>query len=350
MIFSPKSKEIIDAIFSYYKVNGNITEKVVLEHCRAKNIPILEINKICEYVFANGVYLSNEDLNDDLIKDFTHSDYNAIFNEILTIAPCLKYFINYISKIKAPQKKEYVTLLPQIKDGNLHARNRFFEMYLRIVLKMSLQYHKKFGFPLEDTIQEGCIGLIMALDKYEYDRADKFSTYAPWWIRQIIYRHIPLGNEMFCIPIHIKNNMFKISHLFINKSKASKILYYDNTKNICSMLSCTEQKALEYISLFKTALTIDDVINELIVYDDSTIRLIEDDLKRQMDNVLSTLPLREQEIIKMRYGIGIERSLTLEEIGEIFELTRERIRQIEDRAIARLKNPKRSRKLVAYLM
>ncbi|MDR2410372.1 MAG: sigma-70 family RNA polymerase sigma factor [Bacteroidales bacterium] len=192
MDFSSHCKKVIDIIFSEYKEDGFITEKRILDLSRSGKLSLSEINTICEYIFSNGVCLANETLDDDFIVDYARIDYKNIYNEIIKIDTNLTCFVNYVRNIKSPQRRESQKLLLQIKDGNIYARNRFFEMYLRIVLKMTLRYHKKYGFSLADTIQEGAIGLIIALDKYEYGSSDKFSTYAPWWIRQIICRYMPL--------------------------------------------------------------------------------------------------------------------------------------------------------------
>jgi RNA polymerase primary sigma factor len=289
--------------------------------------------------------------------DYAHNDYNIVYDEILKMEPDLEHFVTYVRNIKAPQKKEPMKLLPQIKNGNMYARNRFFEMYLRIVLKMALHYHRRFKFSLTDTIQEGAIGLIIALDKYEYGSSDKFSTYAPWWIRQIIYRYMPLGNVLFDFPVHIKDKMFKICHILINKSEANKYLYHKQIVNrVCHILSCSKQKALKYISFFNTIFDIENIPDDitLLLSDNEEVissiieKTIDDLLAIQIKNILSTLPQRESNVIKLRYGIGFDKNYTLEEVGEKFGLTRERIRQIEKKAMRRLRHPDRSKNLRSF--
>jgi RNA polymerase primary sigma factor len=354
MDFSSHCKEVIDIVFLEYKENGFITEKRILELSRSRKLSFFEINTICEYIFSNGVYLFNETLYDDFVVDYAHIDYEDIYNEIIKIDTNLTCFVNYVRNIKAPQKREPQKLLPQIKDGNIYARNRLFEMYLRIVLKMALRYHKKYGFSLADTIQEGAIGLIIALDKYEYGSSGKFSTYAPWWIRQTIFRNMSFGNILFTFPVRIKNKMFKICHILIKKSDTEKHFHHKKIINrVCHILSCSEQKAVKYIGLFNAVYNfenIPDYIAPLLSDNEETSlgifqKTMDDLFVTKIKEVLSTLPKREQKIIKMRYGIEFEESYTLEEIGEKLNLTKERIRQIENNAMKKLRYPARSREL-----
>jgi RNA polymerase primary sigma factor len=337
----PQCKQVIDIIFSEYQNSGFITEKRILDISHKKKLSLAQINSICEYIFSNGVFLSNGAIDEVFETDYAHSDYTLIYNQILEIDPGLSYLVTYVRNIKAPQKREPQKLLPQIKDGNLYARNRFFEMYLRIVLRMALQFHKKYKFSLADTIQEGAIGLIMALDKYEYGSSNKFSSYAPWWIRQIVFRYMSIEHLPFDFPIHIKDKLLEICPFLINKSEESKYLNRKKLVNrVCLMLSCSEQKSIRYISYF-------DIPMETSKYCVNTIHLLSDNeekiiLRIEMEKVLSTLLPREQEVIKMRFGIGGEGSYTLEEIGARMGLTRERVRQIETKALKQLE---RSRKL-----
>ena len=134
----------------------------------------------------------------------------AIYAEVLDDSPELESFIEYVRNVRAPQRREWRNLLPQAQNGNQYARTRVFEMYMRVVIKMALTYSKRYGFSLPDTIQDGMIGLWTAIDKFEYGKNDTFTTYFPFWVRQIIMREAPTRNPTVYFPAHAKDKVFKL--------------------------------------------------------------------------------------------------------------------------------------------
>lgn len=347
-------ENIVEKLYQEYSVHGFISEDRIFEVLNENNISLLDSDSIVDELLSRGVIIRDDAIpepdEDDDEYDKGHYDYEAIFNSILEISPDLEELIKYVRKIQAPQHREWQVLLPQAQNGNQFARNRIFEMYMRSVLRLALQFSQKYNQPLEDTIQNGLLGLYISIDKFEYGRQDNFPQYYPLWVLQQMRREIEMVNPTVYYPVHIKEQIvaaFDIvtnhfcEHCFSNDICTALI---DEVK---TKLECNEEDAIFSINSLKPFISYDELVeSDFDIADidfsfDEIIRTYE--IQINIKKVLSTLNERELEVIQLRYGLKDGKCYTLEEVGAMYNVTRERIRQIEASVIRKLRHPSKSK-------
>ncbi len=256
-----------------------------------------------------------------------------------------------------PLKEQFKTHSRIVKKEADKSARHLIEANLRLVVSIAKKYSLR-HMPILDLIQEGNIGLVRAVDKFEYRRGFKFSTYATWWIRQAVTRAIADQARTIRIPVHMVENINKL--LKTRRQMTQENGCEPNVDEIALAMEITSEKVTEIMKLTRVPLSLETPVGE---EEDSHLGdFIEDKLalppneaaamgllRAQINEVLSELTDRERKVISLRFGLEDDRARTLEEVGQEFNLTRERIRQIEAKALRKLRHPSRSRKLKDYL-
>lgn len=316
-----------------------------------------------DYNDSTGTYKHTFNEDDDV--DRAQVDYEETYTRVLSLAPTLTTFINYVREIKPPQMVEWQTLLPKAVNGDVRAKNRIVEMYLRNVIRIALYYAEKHGIPIEDAIQNGIVGLMTAVEKFDDSTNDTFQQYYPLWVRQVIQREMPTHLYARYFPVHIHEKLLIIREIATRYGLSLPEDYYlVDDKLIASIseeLEVSTDKAKNYlrhlipeISLEAYMETLEDNganIDPVLIVDDEDLTNWTNQRMSQkaLDSVLHTLTPREEYTIRLRFGFIDGRPRTLEEVGREFDITRERVRQIEAKALRKLHHPSRSRLLKGYL-
>ena len=346
-------QNIIDEIVQLYDKNGYVSEDIVFDALIANDIPLDQVDYICETLLSMGVIIKNDTVSDsdvDFVIDRSQLDFEEIYEQIIEIDESLAWLIDKVRLITPPQNREWMTLIPQAQNGNRYAYERLVDMYLRLVIKMALSHHQRFGISLDDAIQDGIIGLITAIEKFEMGKQDNFGQYAPWWIRQHIMREAEPPTSFMRYPVHYKDKMFVAQEMIIKNKNNTDYLYDKKIliSDLAGKVECNEILAVELLDNLCPSLSIEELVrNNPDVLTDlgSQMSDVFDNLEHQFLNKkinkeLFKMKQRERQVIELRFAFNRPESdiKTLEEVGEIFGVTRERIRQIEAKALRKLKN------------
>ncbi len=306
-----------------------------------------------------------DDLDSDTLKDverdvesFEADKMDKLLNsEGLAIDDPVRMYLKDIGKIPllTPERETY--LAEQITLGNKDAKDELIEANLRLVVSIAKRHVGK-GMYFLDLIQEGNLGLIKAVEKFDYSKGYKFSTYATWWIRQAITRAIADQARTIRIPVHMVETIHKVSRTA--RQLLQEFGREPTTDEIAESLGITAEKVREIMKIAQDPVSLETPIGE---EEDSHLGDFVEDmdspapsdsasyslLREQLCNILHTLTPREEQVIKLRFGLEDGRPRTLEEVGKQFQITRERIRQIEAKALRKLRHPSRSKTLKDYL-
>ena len=281
----------------------------------------------------------------------------ALSTEGIAIDDPVKVYLKEIGRVPLLATEEEIELAQRMNTGDRYAKKRLCEANLRLVVSIAKKYVGR-GMQFLDLIQEGNLGLIKAVEKFDYTKGFKFSTYATWWIRQAITRAIADQARTIRIPVHMVETITKVK-------KVSSQLLHENghdpsPEEIADKLSMPVDKVREIMRVAQDPVSLETPIGE---EEDSHLGdFIPDDdapapaeaashtlLKEQLNEVLNTLTDREAKVLKLRFGLEDGKARTLEEVGQRFEVTRERIRQIEAKALRKLRHPSRSKKVKDFL-
>ena len=365
-------QEALAYLLEQAEKQGYVTFDNIMDCADANSLPIKDFDWLTSAITTRGILVYDEaptnritsDPDDDDFDDYAQSDYEAVYNRIIEMDDSLKDFVDEVRNIVPPQWREFSTLKYQVIEGNQHARDRMIEMHLRIALRIALQRAENYDMDIVDAVGEACVGLVRAIDKYDPDTNGPFGSYAAMWILQNISRRQPTGRPLMYYPVHKKEPYFsaypvlkEIGYIdepdMYDKETVSNILLKQTSLSIDQIGDVLEE--VVPFESFEELFEIDNLENASLVphylIDDTDVeqQVLEVALKEQLQEVLETLTDREQRVIRLRYGLYGGEAKTLEEVGKSFNVTRERARQIEAKAIRKLKHPSRSRKLKDFL-
>ena len=363
-----KFKEKLKEILEYAKGKNNVLEyNEVKEFFAELNPDEDKLEKVINFLDKNGVdVISMEaDLDDDeplpedlLFEDEEIEDYDDLsVPEGISTEDPVRMYLKEIGKVPLLSADEEIELAERMQHGDEEAKKRLAEANLRLVVSIAKRYVGR-GMLFLDLIQEGNLGLIKAVDKFDYKKGFKFSTYATWWIRQAITRAIADQARTIRIPVHMVETINKL--IRVQRQLLQELGREATPEEIAAEMHLSVDKVREIQKISQEPVSLETPIGE---EEDSHLGdFIQDDnvpvpaeaatfvlLKEQLYDVLGTLTEREQKVLRLRFGLDDGKSRTLEEVGREFKVTRERIRQIEAKALRKLRHPSRSRKLKDYL-
>ena len=358
-----------DELLQLSKQKGFLTTDEIVDAASISNLPIDDLDRICDTLLSKGVILLDNDqdkASSNLQADAniylsgrSKVDYEKLFEQVIKIDDSLEYYINALKRIPPPRKGEEQELIYQAKKGNNYARERLILMFLKVSIRFALYYHNKYGFHLSDSIQDANLGLLLAIDKMPSISEYRFSSYAPFWMRQIMFRYNNSFCNQFYLPSHLKTKLYKLVDI-LNENDCENINISclpnseEYIKAISTIISESTKTTEYYMSLLEPIFSLENYKDRLLYSDngsfmDSVIdAIMQTQLNSAIEEALLILKEKNSKVIKERYGIVSRKPKTLEEVGKIFKLTREGIRQLESKAIKKLSLSKYSEKLKSY--
>ena len=324
-----------------------------------------KMDKIFDFLVASNIDIirtTDDDMDDEPIlldgdDDIDIEKIDLSIPEGVSIEDPVRMYLKEIGKVPLLSAEEEIELAKRMENGDQNAKKRLAEANLRLVVSIAKRYVGR-GMLFLDLIQEGNLGLIKAVEKFDYRKGYKFSTYATWWIRQAITRAIADQARTIRIPVHMVETINKL--IRVSRQLLQELGREPSPEEIAAEMDMPVERVREILKISQEPVSMETPIGE---EEDSHLGdFIEDDnvpapaeaaaftlLKEQLDDVLSTLTDREQKVLRLRFRLEDGRARTLEEVGKEFKVTRERIRQIEAKALRKLRHPSRSRKLKDYL-
>ncbi len=355
-------KKTIESLVEQGKITGKLTTKEITDALEETDFDVDQMDSFYETCASLNIEIVEDFSPDTDLKIGLDSTLNddleiALSTEGIAIDDPVKIYLKEIGRVPLLSAEEEIELAERMSKGDPYARKRLSEANLRLVVSIAKRYGGR-GMQFLDLIQEGNLGLIKAVEKFDHTKGFKFSTYATWWIRQAITRAIADQARTIRIPVHMVETITKV------KKVSSQLLHengHDPTADeIAERLEMPVERVREIMRIAQDPVSLETPIGE---EEDSHLGdFIPDDdapapaeaaslilLKEQLNEVLNTLTEREAKVLKLRFGLEDGRSRTLEEVGKEFEVTRERIRQIEAKALRKLRHPSRSKKVKDFL-
>ena len=362
------------------KTQGYLTFDDVLDAASTSMLSLIEIDRLSEDLQSLGVMLYDTkpdqlQADDDTYSDYSRADYPAIFAEIISLSESIAPLIDIVQDIRPPQFGEVQSLVEQLQYGNHHARERLALSHMRLPLKIALNISKQYSYDIEDAVSASFIGLMEAVDRFDPNGFSSFQGYASMWIQQNIHRYCnPTWLEYYC-PVHVKEKIYPVLLQYNNNSGTSILCETFDMEQIRAISEKTDMSVAQIKRILKFAynqqygrVDIDlfsveedpfsvkeaPLENEEETLPDIPVSLTSDRdpfeevcgiiMRKELEEILASLKPRECEIMRLRFGFDGP-SLTLEEVGQVFDVTRERIRQIEHKCIRKLRHPSKAKRI-----
>lgn len=338
-------------------VNGQLSYDTIGKHLDSVDMDKDEMEFIYDDLIGKGIEIVSEETSEDFDAEKISGDKEDSGTKSVAVDDHVRMYLKEIGKVPLLTAEEEIELAKRMEAGDEEAKKKLCESNLRLVVSIAKKYVGR-GMLFLDLIQEGNLGLIKAVDKFDWRKGFKFSTYATWWIRQAITRSIADQARTIRIPVHMVETINKLMR--IQRQLIQELGRDPTPAEIAEVMEVSEDKVREILKIAQEPVSLETPIGE---EEDSHLGdFIPDEevpapaeatafsmLKEQLVEVLDTLTEREQKVLKLRFGLEDGRARTLEEVGKQFDVTRERIRQIEAKALRKLRHPSRSKKLKDYL-
>ncbi|MDR1070196.1 MAG: RNA polymerase sigma factor RpoD [Gracilibacteraceae bacterium] len=365
MTVAEQKRENVTQLIELGKNKGNLTYNEISDALQQNVLSVEQIEEV--YAKINGMGIDVVDENSDIVIDketaqfaeeiVQEADVDLSVPEGVGIDDPVRMYLKEIGRVRLLTPSEEIELALLMEKGSEEAKRRLAEANLRLVVSIAKRYVGR-GMQFLDLIQEGNLGLIKAVEKFDYRKGFKFSTYATWWIRQAITRAIADQARTIRIPVHMVETINKL--IRVNRQLLQELGRDATPEETAKEMDIPEDRVREIMKIAQEPVSLETPIGE---EEDSHLGdFIPDDdapapseaasfilLKEQLEEVLETLTGREEKVLRLRFGLDDGHTRTLEEVGQEFGVTRERIRQIEAKALRKLRHPSRSKKLKDYL-